>query len=514
MRRALLFTMLLGGLLAPTQAGAISRQEVMVRAKAFAYHPWTCTSANLTASCAPTYQSEYVVGDYLGLPYDWGGYMGLFTFDQAIAQGAGAGSYPSDGILDCTVGLDCSGFVSQAWDVGHNTTSSLPDISDPINQSELLPADILNESGYHVVLFSHLLAGGEPVFYEAVGFNVHYSPFAGWSWVQGFIPRRFQQITGTSAGNPTGTLDAPIVISSFPYTDSRDTSQSSSSVLDGCGAAPATDESGPEVIYEVTFTQPGQLTVSVSDDANVDVDVHLYTSANTSDCVARDDSTFTQAVGCGTYLVVADTFGGDAQAGPYTLTVDFQPSGGTCGAGPPTYAFEGELGDPCGYPGNEALPFCNQNLGAEVCIYSSSDSFCSRSCAGGAECQAAFPGGCCADIGQNETYCLPADQCDPASLDGGVDGGVLTDGGVPGDPDAGGVLEDGGASEDGGGAGDASPPGADGGGGEGGGDGGCGCAAGPSDGAGGFLLLLLLFLLWRPVAWRRCRQRGEGSTAR
>ena len=101
--------------LCATQASAISREEVLVRAKAFAYHPWTCTSANLTASCDGGYHSVYVTGDYLGLPYDWGGYMTLFQFDQQIASGHGAGSYPDDGVLDCTSGLDCSGFVSKAW---------------------------------------------------------------------------------------------------------------------------------------------------------------------------------------------------------------------------------------------------------------------------------------------------------------------------------------------------------------------------------------------------------------
>jgi MYXO-CTERM domain-containing protein len=482
---------LCGGLIRP--AAAISRDEVMVRAKAYAFHPWTCTTANLTASCDGGYQSVHVPGDYMGLPYDWGGYMTLFQFDQQMDQGYGAGSYPSDGILTCTSGVDCSGFVSKCWDAGHNTTSSMDTISSQISQASLLPGDALNTPGYHVVLFSHLLGTGEPVYYEAMGYNTIINVFGGWSSLSGFDPIRYDGITGTTVSNPVGTPENPIVIGSFPYSDSRDTSQAVSDVLDGCGLVPSTSEGGPEYIYAVTFTQPGQLTVAVSDDVNVDIDVHLYTSMNTSDCVARHDSSFTYAVDCGTYYVVADTYASAANAGPYQLTVDFTPSGGSCGAGPPTYDFEGELGDPCGYSGNPNLPFCNPNLGSEICLSSSSSSFCSKACQSFADC-GAFPGGCCEDIGSNEFYCLQSPFCtNPTDPDAGVpdggaatDGGTLTDGGLVG-PDGSTIWPDGGPATDGSTGADAGTqtPGD---------DPGCNCRT-PSAGGGPLLGLLLILLL-------------------
>jgi hypothetical protein len=489
------------GLLAATMPGgevrAISRTEVMINARAYAFHPWTCTTANLTASCDASYQSAYVPGDYLGLPYDWGGYMSLFSFDQQIAQGAGAGSAPSDGILSCTAGLDCSGYVSRCWGVGHYTTSSLPDISTVIQQSEILPGDILNQAGYHVVLFSHLLGSGEPVFYEAVGYNVHFSPNAGWSWVQGYLPRRYHDITGTAAGSPAGTPHQPIVIGSLPYTDSRDTSGSPSDVLDGCGAAPGTDESGPEYVYEVTLTQPGQLTVSVSDDVGVDVDAHLYTSMNTGDCVARHDSSFTEPVDCGTYYIVADTYDGAAQAGPYDLTVDFTPSGGGCGAGPPGYSFEGELGDRCGNPNQPDLPFCNENLGAAVCLYNSQTSWCTKPCASAPDCTDAFPGGCCADIGSGEYYCFPAAQCAAPDPDAGVPDAGPTDGGIPARDGGVGPGQEGGVGpgEDSG-TGAPDPR-----------EGGCGCRSPRHEGAPLAPVLVLLGGLVLLGRRRRCRRR-------
>ncbi|MBW2458329.1 MAG: hypothetical protein JRI68_27750 [Deltaproteobacteria bacterium] len=423
-------------LLLASSASAISRDEVMVRAKAFAFHPWTCTSANLTASCDGGYHSVYVTGDYMGLPYDWGGYMTKFQFDQQIASGHGAGSYPDDGVLSCTSGLDCSGFVSKAWGVGHFTTSSLHQTSSSISQSAMLPGDAFNESGYHVTLYSHTLGNGDPVMYEAVGYNTHLS-MPGWSWVNGYVPRRLNGITGTTAVDPPGSPENPIVIGSFPYTHSGNTLQSKSDVLDGCGASPDKNESGPEVIYEVNFSGPGTVTLSVQDDSNADIDVHLYTSMNTSDCVARHDNALSYPVDCGKYYVVADTFKGSTEyPGAYTLTVDFSPTGGGCGNGPPKYDFVGGLGDPCAYPSNPNLPFCNPNLDAQTCLYGSSTSFCSKPCASAADC-GAFPGGCCEDIGNQEFYCLTADMCGGGG--GGVDPGDGGSGPGPGgDPGSGG----------------------------------------------------------------------------
>jgi len=471
--RALAAAAGLAVLAASGSAAAISRSEVMARAKAFAFHPWTCGSANLTASCNGAYTSVYVPGDYVGLPYDWGGYMSLFTFDQGIASGLGAGSYPDDGVLSCTVGLDCSGFVSEAWATSHYTTSSLPTVSTAIDTASLLPGDVLNDAGYHVALFSHLLGNGEPVFIEAIGYNVHVNATEGWSHVDGYVPRRFTGITGTTAPDLLGTPTNPIVIPSFPYTDARDTTQSPSDLLDGCGAAPGKAETGPEYVYQATFTKPGKLTATIADDVGVDIDIHLYTSMNTSDCVARNDTTITVDVDCGTYYLVADTFKGTVEyPGPYTLTADFVPSGAPCGSGPPAYAPSGAPGDGCGYPGNPDLPFCNPNLGADTCLYTDTTSFCSLPCAADADC-GAFAGGCCGDIGGGEKYCFTAALCgssNPPDPQGQPDAG--------GDPDLdGGATGNGGSGSGNGGSGSGN-------GGSGSGDGG-GPPGGNSSSGGG-----------------------------
>jgi MYXO-CTERM domain-containing protein len=168
------------------------------------------------------------------------------------------------------------------------------------------------------------------------------------------------------------------------------------------------------------------------------VDVQLLGALDTNACLARNDSTFTQQVGCGTYYVVADTYGTDSsKAGPYTLSASFTPSGAACSAvpGPAPYNPKGKLGDACKFPKNQTLPYCNPNLGGDTCIYTSTDSFCSKPCATDNDC-ADMPGakGCCKDLGQGEKYCLTAAVCGSGSTPGKDDGGAVGDPSTPSTP--------------------------------------------------------------------------------
>ncbi|MDB4995651.1 MAG: hypothetical protein JWM74_3083 [Myxococcaceae bacterium] len=443
----------IAALAAATPARAITRDEVLTRARTFATHPWHATAANKTATCSAAYSSLFDAGDYVGVAYDWGGYMSLWEFDRQIVAGLGAGSQQSDGVLACTVGLDCSGFVSQAWNVGHFTTSTIDQTSAQIAASDLLTGDVFNMFGYHVAMYTHTLASGQPAMIEALGVNVHTNTTGGWSHVNGYLPRRLNSITGTTATVPMGTATTPIPMTSFPFTDSRDTRLSTSKLFDACGASPTTNQSGPEYVYTATFTQPGTLTLAVSDDATSDIDVQLLTSLNTKACVARNDSSLTQTVGCGTYSVLADTYA--AAAGNYTLTATFTPSGQPCSAvaGPPAFNPQGKLGTACNYPGNQSLPYCNPNLDADTCIYTSTNSFCSKPCVTNNDCGGMPAGSCCQDIGNKEFYCVTASLC-------GGGGGVT---GTNNGPDAGPVPDGGSGSGNGNGNGNGNGGGKDGG---------------------------------------------------
>ncbi len=401
-------------LLASTaNAQQVSRTEVLDRAKAFVFYPWRASAANQSGSCPASYQPMYVPGDQMGVAYKWGGFKSLFQFSEDIDNGRAAGKAAGGDVLSCTTGVDCSGFVSQIWKRSWKYgTATLHEISSSLPAENMLVGDIFNEAGYHTAMFSHFLDNGEPYMLEAVFNNTHINATGGWTWVDGFIPRRFDNIVGTTASNPVGTLNNPIQVASFPYADSRNTQTSPSDLLDGCGVSPGTNETGHEFIYQIEVAVPGQLTVSVSDDISADIDVHLASSWNTNDCMARHDSAFTQTVDCGTYYVIADTYGGDGNAGNFDLTIDFAANGNACGPGPAGYDFDGALGDACAYPNNPNLPFCNNSLDdSEVCLYTASDSFCSKACESNADCEGMPGGDCCEDIGSGEFYCINDNLC-------------------------------------------------------------------------------------------------------
>ncbi len=317
-------------LAAASSAGAVTRDSVIDLSRDYCYHEWDCSSDNLTVDCSNSWSSDYSVGTYIGLPYDWGGYYTLPEFDAALAAGEGAGSHSWHGILSCTCGVDCSGFVSEVWQTAHYSTSTLYQCSYEISSSDLTRADALNDPGSHVVLFAHETDAGSPIFYEASGSasKVRLNSSASWGYLSGYAPTRYDNITN---GTPAGTVSNPIVISGFPYETFDATAGVGSDQFDSYACASNTDESGPERIYRMDLDGPGTLSVTVTDDADTDVDIHLLSGTDASTCVVRDDVSFSWQVSAGSWYLTADTWcsnGGTEYPGGYFLYVDFTPGAG------------------------------------------------------------------------------------------------------------------------------------------------------------------------------------------
>jgi hypothetical protein len=315
-------------LLLSASALAIPREDVLYTASTYAAHVWSMTSANTVASCDSGYRSDYSPGTYVGLPYDWGGYMTLAEYDAQIADGYGAGGHSDDGSLWCTAGVDCSGFVSMDWGAAHNSTSTLDTIASAISWDSIERADAVNDAGSHVVLFTHIGADAWPVFWEASGGadKVHINTTGGWSYLDGYQPMRYDHIED---GSSTGTAQSPRVISAFPYSDSWWTPGAASDVLDGYSCDPGADEGGPEVLYRATLPTGGTLTAVVSDGDDTDIDVHVLTAPDADACLGRDDTTVRVHVSAGDVWLSLDSYvGSHEDSGAYTLTVDFAPDEG------------------------------------------------------------------------------------------------------------------------------------------------------------------------------------------
>src|SRR3954464_12973983 len=111
----------------------ITREQVMSNAATYAYEAWRAGAANLHASCDQRWSTDYTVGDQVGLPYNWGGFDDLTSFQKKLGQGFGAGAHSEDGILPCTTGVDCSGFVSRVWQLPtKDSTSALSEATSGI----------------------------------------------------------------------------------------------------------------------------------------------------------------------------------------------------------------------------------------------------------------------------------------------------------------------------------------------------------------------------------------------
>ncbi|MCB9676097.1 MAG: endo alpha-1,4 polygalactosaminidase [Alphaproteobacteria bacterium] len=127
-----------------------------------------------------------------------------------------------------------------------------------------------------------------------------------------------------------GSICNPVVVGAMPFVHHGDT-RNAPAALDHYGCAPGTSEAGGEVVYRVDLVRAGRLTAAIDEIAGdgVDVDVHLLSGTDpAADCVARDHIGVDEDLEAGTYWIVVDTWTnsrGVPQAGPYTLTVGFEP---------------------------------------------------------------------------------------------------------------------------------------------------------------------------------------------
>ncbi|MCA9581943.1 MAG: SGNH/GDSL hydrolase family protein, partial [Myxococcales bacterium] len=120
-----------------------------------------------------------------------------------------------------------------------------------------------------------------------------------------------------------GTFLDPYVMDGFPFTDVRDTTQSTQDAIDmytGCEASQ--NESGPEVYYKLTVTENTKIRAYVFDRGNVDVDIHLLKGTATAGaCAKRAHQEFTADLTPGTWFFTLDTFVGAMENGGEYLFV-------------------------------------------------------------------------------------------------------------------------------------------------------------------------------------------------
>lgn len=313
-------------------AFAVERSALLANAPLYEEHEWSCGETNhWGADCPSTYESDFCPGSYVGLPYDWGGFVTWDEFDDDLAQGQGAGSHSWHGVLSCTTGLDCSGYVSILWETPWKYgTSTLPQISDAIDARDMWPGDVYNDAGSHVIIWVGKDDGGAAVITESSGTcNGVCRRSVAWSYFGAYTPRAAwdSYVQTATWGSFAGTAEDPVPIDALPFRDWRNTRYAASDIFDFYSAAPTVDESGPEVIYELELSGAGTLTASVLDAPGADVDLHLLGSLDADDCLGRAHIDLEVAVpAAGTYYLTVDSWVGSDQtvySGAYVLDVGF-----------------------------------------------------------------------------------------------------------------------------------------------------------------------------------------------
>jgi cell wall-associated NlpC family hydrolase len=193
----------------------LTRSSILSRAKEYFNHRFSVSWNNITSRSGENLNGKRVIspifkpGNYIGVPYKWGGFDSLESFNQGLAVGKKAGdqcattcSGKGYGSI-AVVGVDCSGFISRAWGLAkHTSTRNLHKVADPlVSYGYLKPGDIVNKTGSHVRLFFARNIRGRFLMYEASGrdwqVNTHsYTAYA--LSRDGYLPYRYRNVLDTS----------------------------------------------------------------------------------------------------------------------------------------------------------------------------------------------------------------------------------------------------------------------------------------------------------------------------
>lgn len=193
----------------PAHAQRPTRSEALEIARAFAEHEWTPSSTTRFHGLDPDgVDLQTPDAGSPGLPYKWGGFDDIESFERGLAKGKAAGDLYTaekrrkggDAVSRHAVGLDCSGFISRCWRLSkkHSTGTLVSLCLRLASPADLRPADIMNQPGGHVLLFARWLnpEKNRALFYEAEPFSKVRSSERDPADLaaSGFIPMRYRLI--------------------------------------------------------------------------------------------------------------------------------------------------------------------------------------------------------------------------------------------------------------------------------------------------------------------------------
>ena len=183
-----------------TLAQALTRAESLKIAESFIQHRWQASAKNVrhgkdsdgieihtpdrdSGHGNPLTECWVPDAENIGVAYKWGGNDSPKSFSAGVRAGKAAGDvYTSEkrrrggqAVSGDAVGVDCSGFICHCWKLTtRHSTNSLASICQKLPSPAVLePADIMNQSNGHVLLFVKWVDAEKKraVFYEAAPFS-------------------------------------------------------------------------------------------------------------------------------------------------------------------------------------------------------------------------------------------------------------------------------------------------------------------------------------------------------
>ncbi|RKZ10414.1 hypothetical protein DRQ50_14455, partial [bacterium] len=193
-------------------ASTVTRAESVATGDSYVQHLWTATAANLTDGAITAPDGDLVetpdwivIGLNQRVPYKWGGFDTLASFDSGIAAGMYAGDIHTAGPSSYARGVDCSGYVSRCWNLSHQYTTRMMD--DPaygpitlpyLSWDDIQPGDAIHKHGHVRMAVTSLLDGSFLVLESAgsaTNHGVGYSDYVP-ADLEGYSPRYYIGMEG------------------------------------------------------------------------------------------------------------------------------------------------------------------------------------------------------------------------------------------------------------------------------------------------------------------------------
>ena len=191
----------------PKAENPITRSQIISNATPYESATWTATSQNISSGIIQLPDGSYIrtpswvaAGSLQKVPYKWGGWTSLSTFLSQISAGKYAGDNYTESVSwtdNYCVGVDCSGFVSRAWDTGIKySTYTIQDISTAYSSfTEMQKGDVVNKASSHVRLVMNDNPSGTVNTIESAGadWRVSFRDFT-FTQLSDYVPRYFDYV--------------------------------------------------------------------------------------------------------------------------------------------------------------------------------------------------------------------------------------------------------------------------------------------------------------------------------